>query len=193
LSRVRAEVVVTGTELVRGDRTDLNGPFLARDLSERGLQAARVTIVGDRPDELAAALEEGLRADLLVISGGLGPTHDDRTVELLARAARRSLLVDAVLEEEIEAVSRRIAERLGRPYGEFAAGVTKQASLPEGALSLGLAGTAPGVVLDTGSCVAVSLPGPPNELRRLWALAVESKHENLATRFTHQVRQSRCD
>jgi competence/damage-inducible protein CinA-like protein len=175
LSRVRAEVVVTGTELVRGDRTDLNGPFLARDLNERGLQAARVTIVGDGPDELAAALEEGLRADLLVISGGLGPTHDDRTVELLARAARRSLLVDAALEKEIEAVSRRIAERLRRPYGEFAAGVTKQASLPEGALSLGLAGTAPGVVLDTGSCVTVSLPGPPNELRRLWALAVESE------------------
>jgi nicotinamide-nucleotide amidase len=134
-----------------------------------------VTIVGDRAEELEAALSEGLEADLLVVSGGLGPTHDDRTVELLARAAGRELLVDAELEAEIEGVSRRIAERLRRPYGDFAPGVTKQASLPDGALALGLAGTAPGVVLDTGSCVAVALPGPPNELRRLWTLAVESE------------------
>jgi nicotinamide-nucleotide amidase len=175
LTRVRVAVVVTGTELVRGDRTDLNGPFLARDLHARGLEAARVTIVGDRPEELEAALEEGLKADLLVLSGGLGPTHDDRTVELLARAAGRELRVDAGLEQEIEGVSRRIAERLNRPYGEFAPGVTKQASLPEGALSLGLAGTAPGIVFDTGSCVAVALPGPPHELRRLWANAIESE------------------
>ena len=112
MTRVRAAVVVTGTELVRGDRTDLNGPFLARELNARGLEAARVTIVGDRPDELEAALEEGLRADLLVVSGGLGPTHDDRTVELLARAAGRNLVVDSELEAEIEGVSRRIAERL---------------------------------------------------------------------------------
>ena len=157
----RAAVVVTGTELVRGDRTDLNGPFLARELHARGLEAARVTIVGDRPDELEAALVEGLKSDLLVVSGGLGPTHDDRTVELLARAAGRPLVVDFELEHEIEGVSRRFADRLHRSYGEFAPGVTKQASLPEGALSLGLAGTAPGVVLDTGSCVAVALPGPP--------------------------------
>jgi nicotinamide-nucleotide amidase len=119
-------------------------------------------------------LEEGLTADLLVVSGGLGPTHDDRTVELLARATGRELVVDAVLEQEIEGVSRRIAERLRRPYAEFAPGVTKQASLPAGAQSLGLAGTAPGVVLDTGSCVAVALPGPPNELRRLWGKALET-------------------
>ena len=175
MTRARAAVVVTGTELVRGDRSDLNGPFLSRELHARGLEPARVTIVGDRADELEAALREGLDADLLVISGGLGPTHDDRTVELLARAAGRELRVDAGLEIEIEGVSRRIAERLRRPYGDFAPGVTKQASLPEGALSLGLAGTAPGVVLDTGSCVAVALPGPPNELRRLWAMAVESE------------------
>lgn len=172
---LRASVVVTGTELVRGDRNDLNGPFIARKLHALGLEAARVTIVGDRPEELFAALEEGLRADLLVVSGGLGPTHDDRTVELLARAAGRKLVVDRALEEKIEGVSRRIAERLHRPYGEFAPGVTKQASLPESALPLGLAGTAPGVVLDTGTCVAVALPGPPNELQRLWASAVESE------------------
>ncbi len=175
MTRLRAAVVVTGTELVRGDRNDLNGPFLARELHRLGLEPARISIVGDRSEELEGALAEGLEADLCVISGGLGPTHDDRTVELLARVVGRELAVDAALEEEIEAVSRRVAERLRRPYSEFAAGVRKQASLPEGALSLGLAGTAPGVVLETGRCVAVALPGPPNELRRLWAKALEAE------------------
>jgi competence/damage-inducible protein CinA-like protein len=171
----RAVVLVTGSELVRGHRQDLNGPFLARELLARGLEPAEVKIVGDRPDELERALREGLEGDLLVISGGLGPTHDDRTVELLAQAAGRSLAVDLGLEEDIGSISRPLAERLGRPYSDFEGGVRKQASLPEGALVLGIAGTAPGIVLDTGSCVAVALPGPPAELQRLWGAAVESE------------------
>jgi len=173
--RPRALVVVTGSELVRGERTDLNGPFLARELLERGLEAARVTIVGDRPDELEAALHEGLEADLCLVSGGLGPTHDDRTIELLAKAAGRTLLLDPALEEEIGSLSRAFATRLGRPFADFEPGVRKQATLPEGARSLGLAGTAPGVLLDLGACVAVALPGPPAELQRLWARAVETE------------------
>jgi nicotinamide-nucleotide amidase len=84
-------------------------------------------------------------------------------------------VVDEELEREIEAVSRMIAERLGRPYSDFTTGVRKQATLPEGALSLGLAGTAPGVVLDANGCVVVVLPGPPRELRRLWPRAVDTK------------------
>jgi competence/damage-inducible protein CinA-like protein len=174
LSRPRAVVLVTGSELVRGDRRDLNGPFLAGELVRLGLEPARITIVGDGPDELGAALDEGLQADLLVISGGLGPTHDDRTVELLAAATGRELAVDPALEAEIEGVSRRIAERLRRPYADFAMGVRKQASLPEGGASLGLAGTAPGVVLSANGRVAVALPGPPTELQRLWRAALAS-------------------
>jgi nicotinamide-nucleotide amidase len=169
----RAVVVVTGTELVRGGRRDANGPFLAGELSQHGLDPARVVIVGDDVDELAAALDEGVRADLCVVSGGLGPTHDDRTVEMLAAVTGRSLAVDPELRREIEAFSRGVSERLGRPYAEFEAGVVKQASLPEGALSLGLAGTAPAVLLQHGDGVVVLLPGPPGELRRLWQRALE--------------------
>ena len=171
---LRAWVVVTGTELVRGDRSDLNGPFLARELHARGLEPERMTVVGDRPEALEAALREALQADLCVISGGLGPTHDDRTVEILGRVTGRSLEVDAGLEAEIEQVSRAFAVRARRPYADFEEGVRKQASLPRGALSLGLAGTAPGIVLETEGRVAVALPGPPAELRRLWAAALES-------------------
>ena len=173
-TRPRAAIVVTGSELVRGEREDRNGPFLAGEVQRLGLDPERITIVGDRPADLERALSDGLRADLCLVSGGLGPTHDDRTVELIARAAGRELRVDEALEREIGQVSRMIAERMRRPYEEFGDGVRKQATLPQGALSLGLAGTAPGVVLEADGCVVVALPGPPRELRRLWPRAVAS-------------------
>ena len=169
----RAVVVVTGSELVRGDRRDLNGPFLAQELTRLGLEPDRVVVVGDRPEELEAALAEGLRADLCVVSGGLGPTHDDRTVEVLAAATGRELVLDEALEAEIEAFSRGVAARLDRPFGDFLPGIRKQASLPDGGVSLGLAGTAPAILLEhEDGRIAVALPGPPAELRRLWPNAV---------------------
>jgi nicotinamide-nucleotide amidase len=174
--RPRAVVVVTGSELVRGERTDRNGPFLAAEALRHGLEPARITIVGDNPAELEAALREGLEADACLVSGGLGPTHDDRTVELLARAAGLDLVVDEALEHEIESISRAVAERLRRPYADFSPGVTKQATRPAAARSIGLAGTAPGLVLQAPTgCVVVVLPGPPGELRRLWPNAVASE------------------
>ena len=168
-------IVVTGSELVRGDRRDENGPFLAAEALRLGLDPERIAIVGDRPEDIARALREGYRADVCLVSGGIGPTHDDRTIELVARAADRALVVDEELAGEIEAISRAFADRMQRPYSEFATGVRKQATLPQGALSLGLAGTAPGVVLDLGACVVVALPGPPRELQRLWPRAVASE------------------
>ncbi len=171
----RVVVVLTGSELARGDKADANGAFIARQLTSLGLEPARILIVGDDPAELEEAVREGLEADVCVLSGGLGPTHDDRTVETLARVAGRELRVDDELAREIEAVSRAVAERLGRPYADFAAGVRKQASLPDGAVSLGLAGTAPAVLLAREGRVAVALPGPPGELRRLWPRVVESE------------------
>ncbi len=180
--RPRAVVVVTGSELVRGDRGDRNGPFLAAQALAHGLEPARITIVGDAPEELEAVLGEGLEADACLVSGGLGPTHDDRTVEFVARAAGLELVVDEELEREIESISRSVAERLRRPYGDFAPGVTKQATRPSSAVSIGLAGTAPGLVLQAPTgCVVVVLPGPPGELRRLWpnALASEPMRELL--------------
>ena len=169
----RAAVVVTGSELIRGGRRDANGPFLAEALTALGLEPARITLVGDEPAELEAALREGLQADLLVTSGGLGPTHDDRTVELLARAAGLETAVDPELAREIEDISRKIAERFRRPYAEFEEGVRKQATVLAGCRVIGIAGTAPGLVVETERAVAVVLPGPPPELRRLWLAALE--------------------
>ena len=145
MSRPRGFVVVTGSELVRGDRRDLNGPFLASELLRLGREPARISIV------------------------------DDRTVELVARAAGRELVVDEALAAEIESISRAIAERLGRPYGDFEQGVRKQATLVEGAIVVGIAGTAPALVLETERGAVIVLPGPPSELRRLWPRALESE------------------
>jgi len=176
VQRPRAVLVITGSELVRGDRTDRNGPWLAQEVLRLGLEPARIEIVGDRPEELEPALREAyLDADVCVVSGGLGPTHDDRTAELVARAAGVGMRLDDGLHREIGEVSRRFAERTGRPYADFEPGVRKQATIPEGAINLGLAGTAPGLVLDTDRALFVVLPGPPGELQRLWPFALESE------------------
>ena len=94
MSRPRAAIVVTGSELVRGERTDRNGPFYAREALSLGLTPERIVIVGDDPGDLEAALRAGREADVCLVSGGLGPTHDDRTVELVARVAGTPLRVD---------------------------------------------------------------------------------------------------
>ena len=168
-------VVVTGSELVRGDRTDLNGPFLARSLLALGVEPARIQIVGDGAGELEQALREAVAgADLVAVSGGLGPTHDDRTVATVAQIAGVELELRPDLEAEIEGVARGVAERMNRPYVDFADGVRKQAMLPAGAESLGLAGTAPGMVVEVAGTPVVVLPGPPPELQRLWPNALSA-------------------
>ena len=101
MTRPRAAIVVTGSELVRGDREDRNGPYLASEAVRLGLDPARIAIVGDRVADLERAFREGFEADLCLVSGGLGPTHDDRTVELVAQVAGRPLVLDEELEREI--------------------------------------------------------------------------------------------
>ena len=179
---LRAAIVASGSELVRGDRNDRNGPYLASSLLRLGFAPSRITVVGDDPQELETAFREGLTHDLLVVSGGLGPTHDDRTIELLARAAGVGLHVEEPLRETIEEISRAIAARLRRPFVDFAAGIVKQATLPDGASWVGIVGTAPAVVLETDGCVAVALPGPPRELQQLWPRVLETEQLRRLTR-----------
>lgn len=167
--------MVTGSELLRAEIRDENGPFLARELARLGVTCRRISVVGDDPELLEAAIEGGLEADLCLISGGLGPTHDDRTIELLGKVAGKKLVVDSQLERAIDLVGRRYARNVGSTYHAFEQGVRKQASIPQGAHVLGLAGTAPGVALDLDGRVAVALPGPPYELQKLWPAALESE------------------
>ena len=185
----RSTVLLTGSELTRGAIQDANGAFLAAELTRLNVPPMRIVVVGDDPDDLTAALSEGLKLNVLVVSGGLGPTHDDRTVELLCRAAGIELRVDEALESQIAMVSRDAAERLKRPYHDFEPGVRKQATIPSEAQILGLAGTAPGLILRAGAAVVVVLPGPPGELRRLWPRAVEHPWlDETRARTTHRHR-----
>ncbi|MGE2717085.1 competence/damage-inducible protein A [Mycolicibacterium litorale] len=172
----RAGIVVTGTEVLTGRVQDLNGPWIADRLLELGVELAHITICGDRPADIEAQLRflaaEGV--DLIVTSGGLGPTADDMTVATVARFCGRDLVLDAALEERIAAILRRLTGR--RPDIDFEAlraANRKQAMVPEGATVLEPVGTAPGVVV-AGSPTVLVLPGPPRELQPMWRTALQT-------------------
>jgi nicotinamide-nucleotide amidase len=181
-SAPRAGILVTGTEVLTGVITDRNGPWLSERLRDLGVDAAMIEIVGDRPDDLAEALEH-MRADgmtLIVTSGGLGPTADDLTAEIVGRFCGREMYVDEALSERIDAIVRPLMARWPQvdPEAVRVANV-KQATVPRGATVLDPIGTAPGLVVapaeDTAGPTVVVLPGPPGELRPMWDAAVATE------------------
>ncbi len=190
MTQPAAAILLTGNELLRGVIADRNAAFLAADLEDRGMAVRRTLVVGDEISDIRQGLEELLAlADLVVTSGGLGPTHDDRTVEALAQVAGVDLPVDEQVLARITAWTDTVAERLRFDPHLFADGNRKQARIPVGARVLGLAGTAPGLVMPVGGAMVVVLPGVPSELRRLWALAPE--HELLRPLFARTVPRTR--
>jgi nicotinamide-nucleotide amidase len=182
LSRPTASILLTGNELLRGVIADQNGPHLAAALERLGFSVRRTLLVGDELDDICAGLRLVLEsADLVVTSGGLGPTHDDRTVEALARVAGAELELDPDVLARIDRWTDGVAVRYGLDRSRFEAGNRKQAQIPAGAEVLGIAGTAPGLVMAVGGARVVVLPGVPSELRRLWAMAPD--HPSLAPLF----------
>ncbi|HXD71988.1 MAG TPA: competence/damage-inducible protein A [Gaiellales bacterium] len=182
MSRPRAAILLTGNELLRGVISDANAPHLARALERLGFSLTRTVIVGDDLDDIRAGLRTVLEAaDLVVTSGGLGPTHDDRTVEAIAAEAGVPLVLDEDVLGRITRWTNGVAERYGFEPGRFDAGNRKQAHIPEGSDVLGIAGTAPALVVRMGEARLVVLPGVPSELRRLWPLAPD--HPALAELF----------
>jgi nicotinamide-nucleotide amidase len=173
--------VVTGTEVLSGRVSDRNGPWLADRLRELGVDLAFTAIVGDRADDM----EEALRfmadrdLDLVLTSGGLGPTADDLTAEVVGRFQGREMVLDEALSEQIAEIIRPLAERwpnLDRDAIEV--GTRKQATIPAGATVLAPVGTAPGLVVPPASAnggpTVLVLPGPPRELQPMWAEAVRT-------------------
>ncbi len=173
---VRAGIVVTGTEVLNGRVADRNGPWISERLAELGVEVANILCVGDRPDDLEAALRfmesEGL--DLVVTSGGLGPTADDLTGEVVARFADRELRLDEGMEEKIGRILRNFAARLRLDEDALLVANRKQAMVPEGATAIDPAGTAPGLVVPAERLTVIVLPGPPRELQAMWEAAVAS-------------------
>jgi competence/damage-inducible protein CinA-like protein len=177
MSEVRAGIVVTGTEVLTGRIADRNGPWLSEQLAERGVEVAHILIVADRPDDLEAALRfmAGEGMDLIVTSGGLGPTADDLTAEVVGKFAGRAMVLDEEVEEKIAEILRSFARRAGvlkfDPEALREAN-RKQAILPEGSIPLDPIGTAPGLVVPADGRIVVVLPGPPRELQPMWPAAL---------------------
>jgi nicotinamide-nucleotide amidase len=175
----RAGIVVTGTEVLSGRVADRNGPWLADRLEELGCDLAEIAIVGDRREDLLAALRHMAerRFDVVLTSGGLGPTADDLTAEVVAELQGRELVWDEPLQQRIEAIVARLGARWRNVSAEaMREGARKQATIPAGATVLEPVGTAPGLVVTpaegrAGPTVVV-LPGPPRELQPMWEAAV---------------------
>jgi nicotinamide-nucleotide amidase len=179
---VRAGIVVTGTEVLTGRVQDRNGPWLSDRLRELGVDLAHITICGDRPEDMAAQLRflEAEGMDLVITSGGLGPTADDLTMRIVAEFAGRPMILDNALEERIADIIRPMMSRWRGVDPEAArAGTRKQAHVPEGAAVLQPVGPAPGAVVPpadgrSGPTVVV-LPGPPRELQGMWPDATQTQ------------------
>jgi competence/damage-inducible protein CinA-like protein len=175
--RPRAGILVTGTEVLTGIISDRNGPWLSERLREIGVDTAMIQVVGDRPDDLMATLRfmagEGMA--LIVTSGGLGPTADDLTAEIVGRFAGREMVLDPRLEERIGEILRPMMSRWpGLDLDAIRASNRKQALIPKGATVLDPVGTAPGLVvtaLEGTRPTVVVLPGPPRELQPMWEMA----------------------
>jgi len=189
---VRAGIVVTGTEVLTGRVTDRNGPWLAEELRRLGVDVGHVVLVGDRPEDMQGALSflAGTGVALVITSGGLGPTADDLTAEVVGRFQGRPPVVDPALEQRIAAIVERLMARRGwrADPAATAAGVRKQALVPSGATVLEPVGTAPGLVVPPvegrdGPTVLV-LPGPPAELQGMWpgAIAADAVRRAIAGR-----------
>jgi nicotinamide-nucleotide amidase len=175
--RPRAAVVVTGSELLNGTISDRNGPWLSRELVGLGFEVAHVLVVGDRPDDLAGALRfaAGAKCALVVTSGGLGPTADDLTADVVAAFAGLEMELDEGMRALIDARLAAWAARTGFGGDALDRATRKQAMVPRGAIALPPAGTAPGLVVPReGGPLVVVLPGPPRELQAVWAAALES-------------------
>ena len=193
----RAGIVVTGTEVLTGRVRDANGPWLAEQLRRHGVDVGQVVVVGDRPDDLRSALDLLARTtDLVIPSGGLGPTADDLTAAVVAEFQGRTPVLRPDLEDEIAAIVERLSAGRGwkRDPEATAAGVRKQAFVPEGASVLPPVGTAPGLVVPPaegrdGPPVVV-LPGPPPELQGMWDDALADAHVARALAGREELRQS---
>jgi nicotinamide-nucleotide amidase len=200
----RAGIVVTGTEVLTGRTSDRNSPYLSDRLRELGVDLAYVQIVADRRDEMAASLAfmAAQELDLVITSGGLGPTADDLTAEVIGGFQGREMVLDEALERRIAEIVRPLSKRWPKiDVAAIEAGTRKQATIPRGATVLEPVGTAPGLVVapsDQGGVpgsgpTIVVLPGPPRELQPMWqqAVATDALQQAIAGATTYQQRTLR--
>ncbi len=177
---MQIELITTGTELLI-DRVNTHAVYLGQELQQLGIRLARQTSVGDG-DEIAPVLQEALtRSDIILVTGGLGPTSDDLTRDVAAQLLQRELVYQSEIEDHI----RYYFDRISKVPPES---VFRQALVPEGAEVLHNAhGTAPGLLLESDAKQIFLLPGPPRELKPMWHEVVLTK---LKDRLGDQARMA---
>ncbi len=164
---MNAEVISIGTELLLGDIVDTNAVHIARQLRTIGLDLHYMTTVGDNLERIARVIDIALdRVDVVITTGGLGPTVDDVTREAVARATGRRLVLSPELLAQIEAFFARLGRRMSENN-------RRQAYIPEGAIPIpNPVGTAPAFIVETERGVVITLPGVPREMTYLLEHAV---------------------
>jgi nicotinamide-nucleotide amidase len=196
----RAGIVVTGTEVLSGRVADANGPWLSDRLRELGVDHAYTLIVGDRPEDMEHALAflASTGVAVIVTSGGLGPTADDLTAEVVGRFQGREMVLDDALEGRIGTILERYMRRWpGLDPEAIRASNRKQAIVPAGSTILDPVGTAPGLVVppsgSDGGPTVVVLPGPPRELQEMWpaAAAAQALRDAIGSPATYEQRTLR--
>ena len=165
---MKAELISVGTELLLGEILNTDAQFLARELSEIGIDVYHQSVVGDNENRLAESVRCALeRSDIIIASGGLGPTPDDITKEVISKVCGRELVLDT---ESLGYIAGYF-KRTGR---EMKKNNEKQAYMPDGCIILkNNCGTAPGCIIETGEKAVIILPGPPVELERMYTESVK--------------------
>lgn len=175
---MRAGILVTGTEVLTATIRDENGPWLSEQLSGLGVELVEILVVADHPGDLVNGLEhmKSIGIDLIITTGGLGPTADDLTAEVVAAFSGRGMELDPDMEAKIARVLARFAAGSSVDLSVDALNEAnrKQAMIPVGAKALDPIGTAPGLIVPgqgEGDPLVLVLPGPPRELRPMWEAA----------------------
>ena len=160
---MNAEIICVGTELLLGNIVNTNAAFISERISRLGISCFNQCVVGDNMDRCLAQLKESSsRSDIIILSGGLGPTEDDMTKEAVAKFNKLPLVED---KKSRKAIEEYFAKRNTLPTENN----WKQALLPKGAKAVPNAnGTAPGIILETKNCTYILLPGPPFELEPMF-------------------------
>lgn len=175
----RAGILVTGSEVIGGRTLDRNSGHLVQQLERFGVRTDYTIVVGDDPETMRRGLAflaaEGV--DLICTTGGLGPTHDDLSMQIVAEVTGRAMVLDEAVRARIDEIIRGFGRRLGVTPEAMDAGTRKQATLPEGVVALPPQGTAPGALVPArdGFPLVCVLPGPPRELAPMFAEATATE------------------
>ncbi|HDP36560.1 MAG TPA: competence/damage-inducible protein A [Candidatus Atribacteria bacterium] len=159
---MKAEIISIGSEILRGQITDTNANFIAQKLIELGIDLENISVVSDNPESLLSTLKLAFQhSDLIITTGGLGPTEDDITYQTIARALNLKLIKYPEAEENLKRILKKINKTISPSN-------LKQVYLPEGAkIIINQYGTAPAMILEKDNKIICSFPGVPYEMKRL--------------------------